>query len=108
MFTFATTLCIPHWVFFYTYFECCTTMPYFYLQTKVPRWMKYGLKGLNVVMIASQIVGPFMIFYYAQRANMFYYGAFSDPNFNPFKFDFSQGDVLAAKEKFWLNFLVGT
>jgi len=62
---FVVTLCVPHWVFFYTYFECCTTMPYFYLRKKVPRWLKYGLKGLNVVMIIAQTVAPILVFTYA-------------------------------------------
>lgn len=49
-----------------------------------------------------------MIFYYAHKADVFYFGAFSEPNFNPKNFDFSYGDKLSAREKFWLNFLVVT
>jgi hypothetical protein len=40
-------------------------MPYFYLRKKVPRWLKYGLKGLNVVMIIAQTVAPILVFTYA-------------------------------------------
>jgi hypothetical protein len=105
---FVITLCVPHWVFFYTYFECCTTMPYFYRQEKVPRWLTNCLNGLNATMITAQVVVPVMVFYYAQMANEFYYGAFTQPNFNPLTFDFSKGDKLSGWEKFWLNCLVYT
>jgi hypothetical protein len=50
---FIVTLCLPHWVFFYTYFECCVTMPYFYLREKIPVWLKYVLLGFNVVMLMA-------------------------------------------------------
>lgn len=51
MCVFVLTLCMPHWFFFYTYFECCTTMPYFYRHEKVPRWVRNSLRSLHGFMI---------------------------------------------------------
>lgn len=39
-------------------------------------------------MISAQVIGPIMVFIYAQLVNNYYFNAFADPKFNPFKFDF--------------------
>jgi hypothetical protein len=49
-----------------------------------------------------------MVMYAAQKANNFYFGLLSQPNFNPFKADFSGGEKYDQMEEFWLNFIVCT
>lgn len=46
-------LTVPHWVFFFTYFECCTTMPYFYMHKPVPKWVSRSLSSFNVAMLTA-------------------------------------------------------
>ena len=50
---FVIAISVPHWIFFYTYFECCITMPYFYMRRKVPTWLRGLLTGFNVVVILA-------------------------------------------------------
>ena len=49
-----------------------------------------------------------MVMYAAQKANNFYFGILSQPNFNPFNADFSGGQKYEQMEEFWLNFIVCT
>lgn len=81
-------LAVPHWLFFSTYFECCCTMPYFYNRKKVPLSVKVALFSLSFLMISAQVIGPIMVFIYAQLVDNYYFLAFADPKFNPLKFDF--------------------
>ena len=105
---FVVTLTVPHWIFFNSYLECCLTMPYYYMQQKVPWKLRVTLAGLNIFMISSQMIAPSFIFYYAWKLNDFYFSAFSSPGFNPLTYDFTPADGYMSMEQFWLNYLVCT
>lgn len=104
MIIFCVFLCLPHWVFFYTYFECCVTMPYFYAREKVPMWVKICLKSLNVYMLASSVIAPVLTFWAGNAANVYFFTLVQEPGFNATTADYTPGIKDSNMEFFWLNY----
>lgn len=71
--TFVITLDVTHWIFFFTYFECSVTMPYYLFKEKCPPKLAIAILIFNIIMIFMQILAPVMTFIYAQLINNYYF-----------------------------------
>lgn len=103
---FAVFLCLPHWVFFYTYFECCITMPYFYAREKVPSLVRLSLRSLNVFMLSSSVIAPIIAFWAGNKMNVFFFTIVQQPGFDPVTADYSEGIKYSDMFNWWLNYVV--